>query len=247
MAKVHILIIEDEAENANLLQETLQELDYQVSVATNLQDALGVFYATMPDLVIIDIYLDGTKDGIVFARKMNQNEVTKRPFIFLTSSFDKNTFAEAKETLPYHYLLKPFNPLELSYAIELTLEKFAGETGLLDLGNAIAVNDVFFIKRQDALVKVDPGDLDYIKVEDRYCELWKGEDKFLIHSSLKDMMQRLPAQSRFIRIHRNYLVNFDRIKSIVASDGIVLLHNSKELLLSRRYLDEIKKNFPVLF
>ena len=245
MNNLHILILEDEPDYALLIQKVLQKAGYRVSHADNLKDALGLYHSTRPDLVIVDIFLNGEKDGIVFANKINANEATRCPFIFLTSSLDRTVFNEAKLTVPYSFLLKPFNPLELTYAIDLAMEKFSGETGLLGQGKAITGKSCFFVKKNDSMIKIEPEDLDYITVEGRYCELWMGGEKFLIQSSLKDMMEQL-AIATFIRIHRNHLVNFDRIKSISAANSNVILKDGTELQLSRRYMEEIKKNFPIL-
>jgi len=246
MAQLHILVIEDEPEYWDLLNKVLTKAGFKVSHATNLRDALGLYYSTQPDLSIVDIFLDGKRDGITFAQKINENPATKGPFLFLTSSFDKEVFKAAKLTVPYSYLLKPFNPLELHYAIELALEKFAGESGLLEQGSMISGQECFFIKKGGVMTKIVPAELDYIAVDGRYCELHIGAEKFHIQSSLKDMLTRL-SSTTFIRIHRNYAVNFDQINSISAADGQVVLQNGQLLPLSRRHLDEIKKKFSVLF
>ena len=125
--KIRILIIEDEALQAQSLKEALEERGYEVTaVANNLKDALGYYYAQKPDIVIVDVYLNGKPDGIVFAQRINENKFTLKPFAFLTSSIDRKTFEQARITNPYCYLIKPFNVLELEFAIELAIEKFMG-------------------------------------------------------------------------------------------------------------------------
>lgn len=245
MAKPHILILEDEPDYYELLIKVLTKAGYEISHATNLKDALGLYYSTQPDLAVVDIFLNGQPDGIAFAQKINENQATKGPFLFLTSSFDKEVFTAAKLTMPYSYLLKPFNPLELNYAIELALEKFSGETGLLDQGSVIAGQGCFFIKQGEMMTKILPSELNYIEVDGRYCDLWTLTEKHQVQSSLKDMLTRL-TPAVFLRVHRNYAVNFDQVRSIAAADGLVVLKNGKQLPLSRRYLDDLKKRFSVL-
>lgn len=242
---ITILIVEDDPDYLGLLEKVLHKAGYQTHHADNLRDALGLFYSVQPDLVIVDIMLHGKRDGIAFARKINENEATKSPFIFLTSSFDREIFEEAKLTMPYSYLLKPFNPLELHYTLELALEKFAGESGLLDNGNLISGRDCFFIKTGEAMEKLMINEIQYVGVEGRYCELWTTARKYVVQSSMKDLLTQM-APAVFLRIHRNYAVNFEQVDAILAKDGQVQLKGGKQLPLSRRYLEEIKKNFTIL-
>lgn len=243
MEKLHVLVIEDEADNFDLLKKELEAFEYEVSHADNLKDALGLYYTISPDIVIVDIFLHGQKDGIEFARKICENPSTLRPFLFLTSASDRNTFSEAKLTGPYSYLIKPFNPLELEYAIELAIEKYNDE--VINLGVQTGYSSCFLVKKQNKMFKIEPKELDYIKVESRYCELYSGKEMYVVQSSLKEMLHKLP-ENLFVRIHRNYLVNFKQVKEIAAQDATVILKDGTELLLSRRYLDEIKKHVQVI-
>ena len=120
-----VLIVEDRATEASYLKDVLLELGYQVpAIASTLSKALEYFSLYKPDISLVDIYLDGKPDGIVFAMEMNGKEKTRRPFVFLTGATEATTFKLAKAAMPYHYLIKPFNKPELQYSIELALERF---------------------------------------------------------------------------------------------------------------------------
>ncbi len=244
MTNIEVLLVEDDAVEATITKQALTDLHYQVVLATTLSDALECYANHAPDLVLLDIILHGQKDGITIAQKINE-EAHPPPIIFLTSASDKATFDAAKLTRPYSYLLKPFNPLELAYAIELAVEKAGGEPGVLNESNAVPGQGCFFVKKQGAMFKMLPENIDYIKVEERYCELWMEQEKFLVQSSLKEMSERL-SSANFIRIHRNCLVNFERLTSISASDSVAILQDGTQLTISRRYLDEIKRKYPML-
>jgi signal transduction histidine kinase len=81
--------------------------------------------ALRPDLVLMDVRLSGTMDGIEAA-----DEIRARfdiPVVFLTAHSDERTLERVKQTRPFGYLLKPFRPRELQTAIEMALYEHRAE------------------------------------------------------------------------------------------------------------------------
>jgi PAS domain S-box-containing protein len=124
-----ILVVEDEALTADDIQRTLARLGYEVPTpAGTAAEALDAAERLRPDLVLIDIKLRGTRDGIEAGA-----EIRRRfgfPIVYLTSQSDDATFARAIATSPHGYLLKPFHELELRIAIEVALRKHEVESQL---------------------------------------------------------------------------------------------------------------------
>lgn len=235
--KINILLIEDDPMQAELLQKTLEETQYHiVGIADQLTEALGLFYATEPDIVIVDIYLGGIAAGIDFVNKINQNESTRKPCIFLTQHGGREVFEAAKATAPYHYLMKPFNPLELDYAIELAIERFNGEVGQFSTQGLVlpGASDFIFVKHQNRLKKIPFDDISYISVEGKYCNLHTAQGTYLIQLALKEMEAQF-ARFGFIRIHRNYVLAIQQIKEVILTDRIVVLQNHLELPFSQNF------------
>ncbi|HEX6432461.1 MAG TPA: response regulator transcription factor [Niastella sp.] len=249
MNQLKVFIIEDNADDARKLKLQLERRGYIVSgIAAGLQDAINKMTGSETDLFIIDIFLQGTRDGIVFAEKMNAQEIDKRPFIFLTNASDRHTFDLARKTGPFSYLLKPFNELELEYAIELAIEKFANEDGYFATFTqplSLLSGDVFFVKKGNMLAKILVGDIRYIEVDGKYCKLMYGDEKYLIQKSLKQLQAQLSAK-QFIKIHRNYIVNVKEIIKIDLQDHAIILQDGNTLSFSRRYLDALVNQFGVL-
>ena len=248
MKKISIQIIEDNAEEAEKLRRYLEKCNYEVSgIADNLKDALGLFYAQKPDMVIVDIFLQDKPDGIVFAEKINENHTTRKPFVFLTGATDRNTFEVAKLTAPFSYLLKPFNELELLYAIELAVEKFANEIGVFSSEQYpyVIINESFFIKKRDFLVKVPVNSITHIEVKGKYLSIYSDSNSFLVQLSLTELLRRLP-EKQFIRVNRSVAVNLDKVVSISTVDDQMILDNDKKILISRRNKESIIKSFNVL-
>jgi diguanylate cyclase (GGDEF)-like protein/PAS domain S-box-containing protein len=117
-----IVIVEDEPTIAELLQLTLVDLGYSVGgIAETGADAVELVAATTPDLVLMDIQLNGQMDGIDAAERILEEH--KIPLIFLTAFSDPLTIARARNVSPYGYVVKPFQIGELHAAIETTLHR----------------------------------------------------------------------------------------------------------------------------
>lgn len=117
-----ILVVEDEAIVAMDLQGQLQEMQYDVcGIADNGQDAISCARATRPSLILMDIVIKGSIDGIETAARIGRT--LHIPVIFLTAYSDDRTIERAARTASYGYLTKPFQPRELRAAIEVALFK----------------------------------------------------------------------------------------------------------------------------
>ncbi len=247
MSKIRILIIEDEPDLGEDLQYSLEESGYEVTgIAPNLKEAYGLFYAQNPDIVIVDIMLNGVPDGIAFAEHLHENPARKKPLIFLTGMNDKDTFEAAKKTVPSSYLLKPYNIKELQYAIELSVEQFQGGGSLFSANapNVAAMQDSFFIKKRDHLVKVHYNDIQCVSVEGRYSDIYTGEAKYTVRYSLGDMGKKLPTS--FIRVHNNYLVNLNQIENFNTKDNQLSLKGDRFIPVSKRMKDQLMERMNLL-
>ncbi|TAJ44128.1 response regulator [Methanofollis fontis] len=117
-----ILVVEDEAIVAMALEDTLISLGYTVagSVRTG-HDAIQKAGETRPDLILMDIRLDGDMDGVEAAGRIYARFCI--PVIYLTAHSDEKTLERAMQTQPYGYLIKPFRQRELYAAIEMAIHK----------------------------------------------------------------------------------------------------------------------------
>ncbi|GEM_PF-844102 len=126
MENKKILVVENEIPIALHIGEALSSRGgYTAQIAANGAEALEMISADMPDLVIMDILLDDQMDGI------EASEIIKArydiPVIYITASTDYSHLKRAIETEPYGYIIKPIDELELSCAVQLTLQKHESE------------------------------------------------------------------------------------------------------------------------
>ncbi|MFT6000697.1 MAG: CheY-like chemotaxis protein, partial [Neolewinella sp.] len=176
MSKKTILIVEDEPIIAADLQDRLVDLGYQVVAnVDNGEDALLEIREEAPNLILMDIHLAGTLDGIETAIRLR--ETTNTSLIFLTSNSDEVTFKRARQAGPQAFISKPFRGRDLAHAIELAIGEDPSESSTRSLsaasrqGDAVQVTrDRLFIKVKDRLVRLMLTDILYLEADDYYCK-----------------------------------------------------------------------------
>jgi PAS domain S-box-containing protein len=117
-----VLIVEDEAIISLDIKRLLSSSGYGVAaVAATSEQAIRAIETTPPDLVLMDIHLKGTKDGIETALQIR--DTFRLPVVFVTAHADKATLERARETEPFGYIVKPISALSLTSTIEMALHK----------------------------------------------------------------------------------------------------------------------------
>lgn len=129
MAATKILVVEDELIVALDLRNSLRSMGYDVvATAYSGEEAIQEAAEKTPDLVLMDIRLRGSLDGVEAARQISTN--FDIPIIYLTASADKATIERVKTTQPLGYLIKPFKQKDLNTTIEITLARYTTERKL---------------------------------------------------------------------------------------------------------------------
>ncbi len=121
--KTRVLIVEDEAIISQSLQYMLENLGYEVAaICTNGEEAIVKATQLKPDIILMDIQLGDEMDGIQAAEKIKELNLAP-PLVYITAYSDESIFSRAKFTLPFGYILKPFDSRELQICIEMALHK----------------------------------------------------------------------------------------------------------------------------
>ncbi|GAA4433690.1 hypothetical protein GCM10023188_23580 [Pontibacter saemangeumensis] len=247
MTKPKILISEDEVIIAEDIAATLEDLGYETCAIDSGEDTIDMIRETQPDLVLLDINLRGEADGVDIGSRIK--EEFNIPFIYLTAYADRATIDRAKKTEPDAFLVKPFDEKSLRSAIEIALYKHGNshkEPNGNGNGNGAHPNpkdqevatDYIFVKVKHRIIKVHYSDILWVEAYDNYSFIVTAEQKYLVSSTLKDMEQKLPSQN-FVRVHRSYIANLDKIEaleenSVVFAKGDIPIGKSyKKMLMSR--------------
>jgi signal transduction histidine kinase/DNA-binding response OmpR family regulator len=152
MSKPSILVVEDEQIVARDIHARLERQGYQVAgVVASGEEAVAAAGGTTPDLVLMDIMLQGAMDGIAAAELIRERHGI--PVVYLTAFADERTLQRAKISEPFGYLLKPFEERELHITIQMALYKHGMEcrmreheqwlaTTLRSIGDAVVSTDL---------------------------------------------------------------------------------------------------------
>ena len=160
MNKYSILVVEDEALIAASLVQTLISLGYTVPepVATG-EGAIRAVKTKKPDLVLMDIKLAGSMDGIEAAEKIRA--IAEIPIVYLTAYTDDKRLEKARLTEPYGYIVKPSHSRELNATIEMALYKHALDRKLKESEEKYRtllenVPDLILVHRNGIILYVNP-------------------------------------------------------------------------------------------
>jgi two-component system cell cycle sensor histidine kinase/response regulator CckA len=147
-----VMIVEDERLVARDIADSLIRMGYDVTgTVASAEECLECAKSRRPDLVLMDIHLEGDVDGITTAQMLRDDYDI--PVIFLSAYADDGTVSRAKRAAPLGYLLKPFRKSELKSAVEVGLFKHQMErrlrererwfaTTLRAIGDAVIAVDV---------------------------------------------------------------------------------------------------------
>ena len=146
-----IMIVEDDAIAAEFLAKSLKSIGYDVvSVVSTALDAIRSVVKDQPDLILMDINLEGDIDGVAAAEQINSN--LDIPIIFLTARLDDATFARAKDANAFAYLIKPIDINQLNHSVELSLRKHGYESALRQMEATVRMSE----EKNRALLKAIP-------------------------------------------------------------------------------------------
>jgi CheY-like chemotaxis protein len=121
-----ILIIEDSEIVSMHLQKVLQRAHYKIlAITSSGEEAIKLVKNQTPDLIIMDVMLEGKYDGIETSIEINK--VKDIPVIYLTALNDRKTIDRAKLTFPNTFLSKPFAESELLSNVELSIAGFKSQ------------------------------------------------------------------------------------------------------------------------
>jgi DNA-binding LytR/AlgR family response regulator len=204
-----VLIVEDELIVAEDLKSMLQSYGYENSgIAYNYTEAIDVLDKSGVDVALLDINLGGNKTGVDVAKYIR--EKFQIPIIFISSNSDPISVKATKEVKPNGYLVKPFRKEDIFTAIETALVNFGSNDSI---SKPDVDPDYLFVKQNDLFHKIKIDDILYLMSDKNYTEVHTESKRFVVRGSIKSVAENLDP-TKFLRTHRSYVVNFDKIDAI---------------------------------
>jgi two-component system LytT family response regulator len=239
---LRVLIVDDEEPARVLLREYLAGAGVEVvAECRNGFEAVKAVNDLAPDLLFLDIQMP----------KLNGFEVLellgREVVVVFVTAFDEHAI-RAFEVNAVDYILKPVSPERVRAALDRARQRLASHAPMpVEQLSAVARPEggraTRIVVRQGPRVHVIPVDrLDYAEAQDDYVSLHAEGKSFLKQQTLSDLEASLDP-ARFVRVHRSYLLNLDRLARIDTEDGEpkgVVLGDGTRLPLSRSGYGRIK-------
>jgi DNA-binding LytR/AlgR family response regulator len=252
MAKINVLVVEDESIVSKDIQHSLKKLGYNVvGAASTGEKAIELALAARPDVILMDIMLKGDMNGIEAADEIRKT--CSIPVIFLTAYADESTLSKAKITEPYGYILKPFKEIDLHTTIEMAIYKHSREQEVVkerDLLFSLVENKdssqkgYIFVKSNSKLVKLKSEDIYYIEALKDYVVIHTSDTRYTIHSTMKDIDSKM-GKEEFVRVHRSFIVRLDKIATI-EYPNLTLEDIDKLIPIGGSYRDDLNNKIKLV-
>lgn len=247
---IKILVVEDEALVARELELRLTKLGYKVvGVAPSADKAMELAREYSPDLLLMDIHIKGSEDGIDVAHRIKaEREV---PVVFLTAYSDAETVTRAKQVAPYGYIIKPVENRELEVAIEIALYKANIEKELKDTKNLLSTalqcigDALLFVDERGMVTNLSAEMLNLLGTvsEQEQGRWWYETLNLKPDQSVRRLVESAIANSGLTRLAPFVFNNQNGARYLV--DGVVGSQETGHVLILR-YITEIKDDIEKL-
>ena len=213
MNLIKILIVEDEVLIADYTKDILENNGFgNIALAHSVIEAQGKMQDWEPDIILMDINLEGNFEGVELSRNKNKDA----QIIFITGQTDSRTVEDALSISPESYLTKPIREVDLMTAVRIIINK--------------KQKQFLFVKDGYDDIKLRLEEIIYIQADKNYLDIVTNTSKHTIRNTLQDFCRQLP--SSFKQIHRSVFVNSDLIEKISSDEVLV---KGFKLPLSRNY------------
>jgi DNA-binding LytR/AlgR family response regulator len=203
---IKCLVIEDEKMAREALMALCEKVgDIEVSTVPSALDAKKMLDNEKFDLVLLDIGLPDIS-GVEFLRIG-----LKLPPVIIISANDKYAL-EAFELDVVDYLKKPVTLSRFMQAVD----RFKSRKQLVsaETGGVGVKEDSIFVKSDGRMIRIHLDDILVLESMRDYVIFRVKSGKHLVHTTMKNVEEQLQGDSRFIRIHRSYIINRNHIVDI---------------------------------
>lgn len=239
MEKIRTVIVEDEPIAQEILAAYISKIPalQLIGKCKNGLEAFSLLSREKVDLLLLDINMPEI-NGLDFLKTLRNP-----PLVIFTTAYPE--FAvESYEQNAIDYLLKPISFERFLKAINKVTEVINIKNfNIQENENQVALttkkaDNLIFVKSEGKLVKIDLTDLCFVEGLKDYIQLWTGQGRIIVHSTMKNIEEQLASYSNFVRINKSYIINLKFLKEI---DGNMVLINDQKLPIGSTYRDSVQQ------
>ncbi|MGB2759708.1 MULTISPECIES: LytR/AlgR family response regulator transcription factor [Maribacter] len=231
------VIVDDEIKALQSLTWELTNFSDEINVIasfTNPNEALSYLDKNTPDCLFLDIEMP-TMDGFQFIKKLTNKNFP----VVITTAYNQYAL-KAIKSQALDYLLKPIDTDDLEETI-VKIKKFNSknfsveklEMALLNY-NSRSVHKRITLNTDGKLLFLESDEILYAESDGNYSTIFLTDgQKIVLTKKLKEVNDLLPSDS-FFRIHNSYIINLNKIKEFLKTDGYVVLKSNHKIPVSRQ-------------
>lgn len=235
---IQCIIVDDEQHALDILVHYVNQTPYLhlVATSTNPIEALQLVAKQKVDLIFLDIQMPELS-GIDFIKAING-----KAKVILTTAYSEFAL-DGYDLAVVDYLLKPIRLPRFLTAVQKAVNLLEHPQDQVPATEA--KDDYIFVKTESKgkLLKINLTDIDYVEGMKNYVAIYRGGQKTLVYTSMKDLEERLPAKD-FIRVHKSFIIPIAKVTGI-EGNMLRLKDVSAEILIGENYkadLMEIIRN-----
>jgi len=240
---LNILIVEDNFSFALEIEMLVKKLNHRiVNTVDNSGDALVEILDKKPDLILMDIDIKGKLSGIEIAEKVQHLVI---PIIFITSFANDEHYDLASTIENSTYIIKPVDQFTLKSAIDLLLKYSLGPIRKKEHEGLQLREGALYLKKKNNFHRIEINDILYIESSRVYCKtMTANNEEYLNRIGLNEYSQLLNS-SIFIKPHRSYLVNSNKISKVNLNENLIIIDNH-HIPISRNAKNDLKDFFKLI-
>lgn len=236
MSNIHsleILLVEDDELHLELIKQKLKNIGFlNIKAAGSYKEASIYLEAYVPDLIIIDFYLDKGFTGVDLIKEFLLNKDV--PMIFISSFYGEDVFKDIVGVAPMDFIAKNASEFDYNKSIQLALSKKQENS------HHSKLKDFIFVKYSREIRKIAVENIEYINVDGKYLVLYSDSKKFLVRSTLNDFIKKLPEN--FIKVHQAYIINLKYLESILIDEWTIRV-GEISIPFSRNYKKDLFNSY----
>lgn len=237
MKPIQVLIVDDEPLAQELLEVHVSMLP-QYALAgkcNNVPEALALMRTHHIDLLLLDINMPEIT-GIEMLRA-----IKNPPMVIFTTAYSEYA-VESYDLDAVDYLLKPVTFERFAVAMKKAEELI--NIPAASASNISLDNNTIFVRTDGKMRKINLNELHFVEGYKNYVRLWLGNEKIIVHNTMKNFEEYLSTNPWFLRISKSYIVNLKYISSVqgnyvsISGQALVIGNTFKEEVL--RTLEQYK-------
>jgi DNA-binding response OmpR family regulator len=215
--QIHVLVIDDDREIVEMIRMGLEADGMRVSSASDGAEGLSVLGREHVDVVVLDIMMPRVDGWMTLMDIRNSATFADVPVIMLTAKTQDLAKILAFKQGVQQYVTKPFNIMELAARVE----SLVCGNRRRDAESAGAGEGEFHklaVRKGGRTVLLTIDDIVYMSARNKSTYVHTFENQYIVDFTLGDLEARL-ARDAFARVHRSYLINLNKVKEILRTDG----------------------------